>query len=254
MLQQEKCRRPLGYPRPDSWRYQIILIPLIPCQKLPPFSTGQKQFNPKQLISQETVPNAFIHTPPIPHGLTMHPNSKTKCRQQVVSITLSQLYNVADVGGTAPNTQWHRFYREYKTSRASAMVVASSCESPSYHSCLVVPTLPAPCRYTCSKRSLFFPQASAASSSDLLLLCQTHQVLVASFIWLHEGECPTKSVTCKCNNAFDTNKKKESMDKFSLKHDPTVCFFNSSVYFLASFSLLPTKLHLIVAMVERKDI
>lgn len=64
------------------------------------------------------------------------------------------------------------------------------------------------------------------------------------------------SVTHKCNNAFDTEKKKkkEFINKFSLKCDPTACFLNSSMHFLGSFSLPPTQLHLLVAMTEREHL
>lgn len=74
---------------------------------------------------------------------------------------------------------------------------------------------------------------------------------------LHTGERITVSVTHKCNNAFDTEKKKkkkEFMNKFSLKCDPTACFHNSSMQFLGSFSLHPTQLHLLVAMTQREHL
>ena len=46
------------------------------------------------------VPDAFILTPHIFHGLIMHLNSKIKCGQQVACISLSQLHNVASKGVT----------------------------------------------------------------------------------------------------------------------------------------------------------
>lgn len=132
-----------------------------------------------------------------PHLFFMvSPCVEIKCGQQVAYISLSQLHNVAGVGDAALNTQWHRFYCEYKKkpSRAFAIVFASSCENPSYHSCLVVPTLPAPCRYSCSKHSLL----------------ATAQCIMAwpHLVWLHAGECITQGVTHKCNNPFDTEKKR----------------------------------------------
>lgn len=62
-----------------------------------------------------------------------------------------------------------------------------------------------------------------------------------------------QSVAPKCNNPLDTEEKKESMNKFLLKCDPTAHLPNFSVHSLASFSLPLNKLHLLMAMMGRKN-
>lgn len=141
-----------------------------------------------------------------------------------------------------------QFYWEYETSRAFSTAVASSDESPRYHSSLFASTLPVPCRDACSKHS----QSSAVS--DPLFSTKCTGSYLPHLVWLHTGECIIQSVTPKCNNPFDTEKKKESMNKFSLKCDPTAHSLNFSVRSLGSFSLPLTKLHLLVATMDRKNI
>lgn len=137
---------------------------------------------------------------------------------------------------------WHWLYREYKASRAIATIATSWRDSHHPHLASRVQTalLQAPLG---AAASLGDPPLFSAKSASSFLLHLGH---------LHTGERITLSVTCKCNNAFDTEKKKkEFMNKFSLKCDPTVCFLNSSMHFLGSFSLPPTQLHLWVTMTEK---